>query len=114
MSRVAIQHLIERVSESITIASGATSGTFTFRKPGKLRGIRYSTNNNTNNVTTVITITDDEDAVIYTSAALNENTNGYLTPTELCLYDSTHTITCTSADPGASGNIVGLSLLIER
>ena len=109
-------HAIGRVpATTITIASGNTTGNFTFQAEGFLRGIAYTLNNNTNNVTSVITIVDDQNVTIYTSAALNENTSGYLTPsTTVCLYNAEHTCVVTSADPGASGNIAKITLLIER
>lgn len=100
---------------TITIASGATSGHFHFQAEGFLRGIAYSLNNNTNNVTSVITIVDAQDVTIYTSAALNDNSSGYLTPsTTVCLFNEEHSCVVTSSDPGESGNIATITLLIER
>ena len=109
-------HAIGRVpATTITIASGGTTGNFKFQAEGFLRGIAYSLNNNTNNVTSVITIVDDQGVTIYTSAALNDNTSSYLTPsTTVCLYNAEHSCVVTSADPGASGNIASITLLIER
>lgn len=112
--RTATTRIIERIAaQDVVIASGSTTNSFTFRLPGLLRGIRYATNNNTNNVTTVITVVDDESSTLYTSAALNENTTGYLKP-DVCLYNSNHTLVCTSADPGVSTNIISITLLVER
>lgn len=111
---VAITHKISRVdSQVLTIPSGGTTISSSFRKSGILKGISYSLNNNTNNVTTVISIVDDQGVTLYSSAALNENTSGYLTP-DICLYDATHTLKITSADPGVSGNIATITLLVWR
>jgi hypothetical protein len=112
--RFGMTHVIDRVAaQTLTIASGATSTHFHFQVEGILKGIRYSLNNNTNNVTTVITVLDDEGSTLYTSAALNENSTGYLAP-DICLYDASHSLVITSADPGVSGNIASITLLIWR
>jgi hypothetical protein len=112
--RTAISHIIERVAaQDVTIANTGTTAHFHFQAQGYLKGIRYSLNNNTNNVTTVITVLDDEGSTLYTSAALNENTTGYLKP-DIALYDADHRLVITSADPGVSTNIASITLLIER
>jgi hypothetical protein len=112
--RTAITHVIDReANQTITIANTKTTSNFKFTKQGILKGIAYTLNNNTNNVTSVFTITDDEGTVLYTSSALNENTSGYINP-DICLYNAEHTFTVTSADPGASGNIITITLLIWR
>ena len=108
-------HAIGRVpATTITIASGDTTGHFHFQAEGFLRGIAYTLNNNTNNVTSVITILDDQGVTLYTSAALNNNSSGYLTPTTVCLVNAEHSCVVTSANPGLSGNIASITLLIER
>lgn len=111
-----ISHAIGRIpATSVTIPNGGTTNHFHFQAEGFLRGIAYTLNNNTNNVTTVITILDGQGVTIYTSAALNENTSGYLSPTtDVCLFNEEHSCVITSADPGASGNIASITLLIER
>jgi hypothetical protein len=114
MGRVAISHIIDRVdNQTITIINTGTTSHFHFQKQGILKGISYTLNNNTNNVTTVFTIKDDEGTTLYTSAALNENTSGYINP-DIRLYNADHTFIATSADPGASGNIITVTLLVER
>jgi hypothetical protein len=112
--RTAITHIIDRIAaQDVTIVNTGTTAHFHFQSPGYLKGIRYTLNNNTNNVATVITVLDDEGSTLYTSASLNENTTGYLKP-DIALYNSDHTLVITSADPGASGNIANITLLIER
>jgi hypothetical protein len=112
--RTSITHIIDRVAaQVVTIINTGTTSHFHFQKQGYLKGIAYSLNNNTNNVTSVITVLDDEDQTLYTSAALNENTVGYLKP-DIALADVDHRLVVTSADPGASGNLATITLLIER
>jgi hypothetical protein len=112
--RTATTHIIDRIAaQDVTIVNTGTTAHFHFQSPGYLKGIRYSLNNNTSNVTTVITVLDDEGSTLYTSDALSENTTGYLKP-DIALYNSDHRLVITSADPGASGNIANITLLIER
>lgn len=112
--RSAVTHIIDRVDTiTLTIANLGTTAHEHFQKPGYLKGIAYTLNNNTNNVTTVISIVDDQGFTLYSSSALSENTSGYLKP-DIALYNSSHALTITSADPGASTNIATLTLLIER
>jgi hypothetical protein len=61
----------------------------------------------------VITVLDDEGQTLYTSSALSENTVGYLKP-DIALANVDHRLVVTSADPGASGNLATITLLIER
>jgi len=112
--RTAITHIIDRIAaQDVIIASGETTNHFHFQMQGILKGIRYSLNNNSNNVTTVITVLDDEGSTLYTSSVLNDNSTGYLAP-DVCLYDASHSLVVTSADPGVSTNIANITLLIER
>jgi hypothetical protein len=112
--RTASTHVIDRIAaQDVTIASGGTTNHFHFQCPGYLKGIRYSLNNNSNNVTSVITVLDDEGSTLYTSDALSDNTTGYLKP-DIALYNATHSLVVTSADPGVSTNIASITLLIER
>jgi hypothetical protein len=113
--RTAVTHLMERIdSQDITIASGGTTNHAHFQKPGYLRGITYSLNDNTNGVTSIISIEDDQGVQLYASSALTHNTSGYLTPTDVVLVDALHSVKVTSADPGVSTNIATVTLLIER
>jgi len=112
--RAQITHRIERVGpETVAILDNVTSGSFTFRKSGHLKGIVWASSDYASAATFTIVITDDAGTILYTSGALAHDSLGYIV-VDVLLVDATHTVTVTTGDPGIGGASIIVTLLMER
>ncbi len=110
-----IRHRIERVGKNtITVADDGTTGHFHFTKPGILHGLYWESSDYASSGTFVITISDAEGSVLYTSAALAHDSSAYIGSLDVLFCDEEHTVTVTVGDPGVGGATFGISLLMLR